>query len=268
MPNLGIAPGDYPILKQRIDEICQRLGIAPALVDIDTLRRTMPGKDENSAKDMGVVIDNCGKLAQDFGCLVSVNHHSPRSDDTRGSGTNALEAAADVVWSCIRQGVERKATASLAYMKDGPDAGIAWEFGLRDFPMIGPKGGKLFTPCVVHILSGPATPTATDTERTRPKAVRLPVSAKTALRALRQAIAELGTVPPASNHIPANVRTVTVGQWRDYAYRNGISDGEQRAKEKAFKRAFERLIDDEMVIAWNDAVWLPSKQEREKNHES
>jgi hypothetical protein len=263
MPNLGICPGDYLILKERIDRICQRTGAAPALVDIDTLRRAMPGKDESSSKDMGVLIDNCGKLTQDFNCLVSVNHHSPRSDDTRSSGSNALDAAVDVMWSCVRQGLERKATASLLYMKDGPEDGVAWQIGLRDFPLAGPKGGK-FTPNVVDILDGPVAPARPDAERIRRG---LPASAKTALRALHQAVDELGTIPPASNHIPPGVRVVTIGQWRDYAYRNGISGGEQRAKEKAFERSFQRLIGSETVIAWNDSVWLPGKQERKKSHE-
>jgi hypothetical protein len=49
--------------------------------------------------------------------------------------------AVDSMWGCVRQGLEMKATVSVLYMKDGPD-GTTWQFGLREYPMIGPKCGK------------------------------------------------------------------------------------------------------------------------------
>ena len=52
---------------------------------------------------------------------------------------------------------------------------------------------------------------------------------------------------------------MTVGQWRDDAYRMGISTSdEDRAKRQAFKRASEYLIGMEPppVKVWNDQVWL------------
>jgi hypothetical protein len=56
------------------------------------------------------------------------------------------------------------------------------------------------------------------------------------------------------------VRTVTTDQWRTYAYKMGISTGEQRAREKAFERATERLTGDQMVGTWGDLHWPASKQ--------
>jgi hypothetical protein len=56
----------------------------------------------------------------------------------------------------------------------------------------------------------------------------------------------------------ANIKAVTFNQWRTYAYKRGISGGEQRAKEKAFERAAERLIGDETdkhVAVWGEHVW-------------
>src|SRR5262249_53663281 len=94
-------------------------------------------------------------------------------------------------------------------------------------------------------------------ERAAPaaKAPRLTKAAKTALRVLHEAVDEVGTVPPASNHIPANVRTVTIEQWRKYAYERGISAGEDRAKQQAFKRAIEHLIADQHVAIWREQAW-------------
>lgn len=81
-------------------------------------------------------------------------------------------------------------------------------------------------------------------------------AALTALRALIEALGEVGAVPPASNHVPQNVKVVTVGQWRDYAYRMGISaSDEPRARQTAFKRATEHLISERQVGFWSDHVW-------------
>jgi hypothetical protein len=51
-------------------------------------------------------------------------------------------------------------------------------------------------------------------------------------------------------------RAFTMDQWRDYAYRLPISAGKDRAKQKAFKDASERLIDLGYVGRWDDQVWL------------
>ena len=84
----------------------------------------------------------------------------------------------------------------------------------------------------------------------------IPKAARTALKALREAIGESGQAAPASNHIPDNARVVTIDQWRDYAYRRGISTGEDRAKQQAFKRASEHLVGSGNVTIWDDLVWI------------
>jgi hypothetical protein len=84
-------------------------------------------------------------------------------------------------------------------------------------------------------------------------------AAKSALRALKMAIDECGSVPPPSNHIPDGVKTVTVDRWRDYAYRTGISTSDKaHAKGAAFNRACAELGDDDnkKVAMWNPQVWI------------
>jgi hypothetical protein len=90
----------------------------------------------------------------------------------------------------------------------------------------------------------------------KPASTRVPKAAQIALRALGEAVEECGEVPPASNHIPAKVRTVNLDQWRQYAYRRGISAGEERAKQQAFKRASDQLIASQHVGYWDGQVWL------------
>src|SRR5262249_18790327 len=81
----------------------------------------------------------------------------------------------------------------------------------------------------------------------------MPKGAQIALRALAEAIDEVGNLMPASNHIPARTKTVTFQQWRTYAYGRGIStSAEPRARQQAFKRATEYLIGEEHVGAWDN----------------
>jgi hypothetical protein len=89
--------------------------------------------------------------------------------------------------------------------------------------------------------------------------VRVPKAASIGKRALAEAIDALGAVPPASNYVPPNVKTVDVEQWRKYAYARGISDGTtDRAKQKAFKQAYDYLLAQQEAAAWQGQVWICS----------
>jgi hypothetical protein len=130
-------------------------------------------------------------------------------------------------------------------MKDGPQGD---EFASRlEVVEIGiDDDGDKITSCVIVPVEG-LQPSRGDS---RPKLTK---GAKIALAALHEAIGECGTVPPASNHIPQNVKTVTIAQWREYAFRRGIcSSDEPRAKRMAFQRASEGLI-----AAKSAAIWEP-----------
>jgi RecA-family ATPase len=94
MPNLGAGESDRIVLAKVIADALRPLGVPLRMIVIDTLRRAMPGKSKNKQEDISIVVDNCEALARAFDALVMLAHHSPRSDDQRGSGSNALDAAA------------------------------------------------------------------------------------------------------------------------------------------------------------------------------
>lgn len=73
---------------------------------------------------------------------------------------------------------------------------------------------------------------------------------------LREAVDELGAVPPASNHIPLATKAATIDQWRDYAYRRGISPSDKpRARQAAFQRAVQSLCAAGLVGIWEPHAW-------------
>jgi AAA domain len=247
MPDLGNGTGDAEKL---IAAIAAKVpaGIALRAVAIDTVRRATPGKDENSTKDMSMFIANCGLIAEKFGCLTSGVHHSPRSDDGRTAGSNSLDGAMDCGWSVSRDGDQ--ATITVKIMKDGTE-GDSWSFSLHPKEIGITTDGRPIIGCSVDIDRVP-----TSEPVPKPTKVGMTKSAQIALRALHEAIDELGIVPPASNHIPEKVKTVSIDQWRQYAYRRGISNSEEdRAKQQAFKRAYEHLIGSERARVWDGQVW-------------
>jgi hypothetical protein len=68
----------------------------PKLVVLDTLARCMLGGDENSAKDMGLFIEACGRIQRATGAAVLVIHHTGKNGSNE-RGSSALRGAADVM---------------------------------------------------------------------------------------------------------------------------------------------------------------------------
>ena len=78
-------------------------GVKPALVVIDTYARSMPGGDENSAKDTGLVVKAIDDLRFSLGTAVLALYHTVKKGDTeRGSG--ALLGAADTAIGVVESG--------------------------------------------------------------------------------------------------------------------------------------------------------------------
>jgi DNA polymerase I-like protein with 3'-5' exonuclease and polymerase domains len=96
--------------------------VQPRLVVVDTQARTSVGVDENSAKDIGVLIGNLdGLRTASPQTSVLVIHHTPRgSDNPRGS--TSIEGAADTILLCSKD--ESWVTLKVRKQKDaqeGPD---------------------------------------------------------------------------------------------------------------------------------------------------
>jgi hypothetical protein len=111
--------------------------------------------------------------------------------------------------------------------------------------------GEEITSCVIEPVGELAARRAAKVAKPKP----LTNAAKTALRALDMAVGDLGEVPP-SNHVPAGARAVTVKQWREYAFKVGISTSEDApAKGADFNRASETLIAAQRVGVWDIYAW-------------
>ena len=68
----------------------------PSLVIFDTLARCMAGGDENSAKDMGLLIAGADRIRAELGCAVLLVHHTNKSGESE-RGSTALRGGVDTL---------------------------------------------------------------------------------------------------------------------------------------------------------------------------
>lgn len=117
----------------------------PDVIIIDTLSATIPGGNENSGEDVGLVLSHCKFIHSKTGALVVLIHHSGK-DATRGArGWSGLRAAADAEIEVARNGDFR--LASITKQKDGAD-GEKLSFRLRTVTL--PGFEEVETSCVVE----------------------------------------------------------------------------------------------------------------------
>jgi hypothetical protein len=230
-------------------------GVNPAAVAIDTLNRSLVGS-ESSDEDMANYVRAADAINAAFDCVVPVIHHCGHNAD-RPRGHSSLLGAADVLIAVKRDGADN-IVATVEASKDGP---LGMEIVSRLLSVdIGKDGDNdIITSCVIEAVGEPSAKTAA--KGAKPKS--LTNGAKTALRALHMAINDLGEASP-SSHVPTGAKVVTVNQWRDFAYKIGISTSQEaHAKGAAFNRASEALVAAQRIGFWDDYVW-PVFQKEEK----
>jgi AAA domain len=149
-PNLG-SPNDVRELVRGL-QACGHLDI----IFVDTLARTMQGLDENSAKDMGLVVSNCGTIHKETGATMVLIHHSGKNAGNGMRGSSALRAAADAELEFVRNGPTT--TMTVTKMKGGDD-GATFRFQVTRVSVgMSNKGKELTSLIVEHLVGSGAAP--------------------------------------------------------------------------------------------------------------
>ncbi len=91
--------------------------VRPALVVFDTLARCMVGGEENSARDMGLLIERCRQLQTTLRTTVLLVHHTGKKQGAPERGSSALRGACDVMLA-VRK-LERRVRVECSKLKDG-----------------------------------------------------------------------------------------------------------------------------------------------------
>jgi hypothetical protein len=94
--------------------------VGAVLIVFDTLARCIVGADENSAKDMGLVVANLDRIRRRTGACVLVVHHSGKEVGAGARGSSALRAAMDTELEVTD--IDGRTTLKVTKQKDGPEA--------------------------------------------------------------------------------------------------------------------------------------------------
>jgi hypothetical protein len=105
-PEGGLLPEAVNLLEPTsVDRLLEELmAVMPSVVIIDTLARAMVGGDENSARDMGRLVDHAEQIVKQIGATVILIHHTGKFG-TSERGSSALRGAADAMIQ-VEQGAE------------------------------------------------------------------------------------------------------------------------------------------------------------------
>lgn len=246
-----LTPGaDVETLIGRVKEAAANLCIPVKLVVIDTLSRSLQGGDENSSVDMGALIANVHHVIAQTGAMVLMVHHSGK-DAARGArGWSGLKGAIDTEVEITRSDEGRRA-AKVVKQKEGED-GADFPFSLDIVTLGQNRHGEDVTTCVVKFSDGEANAGASL------RRYRLPPSQQRALEVLADLVAGSGQ----SGHpgTPTGIPSVPEKWWRDRFYDRAMPGAEQKAKEKAFRRAADALMSSRFVGMSAARVWMISHE--------
>jgi hypothetical protein len=215
-------------------------GVRLGAIFVDTVGAAFGLEDENDAAKVNAAMRVLRQISDALGAVIIPVHHYGKAATTGLRGSSAFRGAADVVISVLAERDETTGESSsrsicLAKARDGEEGPIA-AFELRFVHLGFDEDGEPFGSCVVDLGAGPAA-------KKKEPASKMSKCARVALKALHEATEKFGVIPSASNYIPANVKAVTVSQWRECAYRRGISESDElRARQIAFSRGHESLV--------------------------
>lgn len=144
--------GDTERLIEAIKAVRVTLSVPLRVVFIDTLATATIGADENSGKDMSVVLANIARIEEVCGVHVCLVHHM-NADGKKLRGHTSIHANVDTVLVVTVDENTKIRSAKLAKQKDGED-GIRIPFTLASVEVgQNPKTSKPITSCVVLTVS-------------------------------------------------------------------------------------------------------------------
>jgi hypothetical protein len=216
------------------------------MVVIDTLARAMPGADENSAQEVGLVIAGCDALRDELGCSTMPIHHSGK-DTTKGArGTSALRGAWDTALEITAAG--QRTIMTVADQKEA-EAGQRLVFRMDKIAI------SLSRSSLVPMLemSGIAPEEGGEAPSDRGLRDRPMI----ALQSLRDALAseDAAVLPWFAGKPDGDVTGLHVETWRRKFYER-MPSMTQEARKKAFQRVVEELTKRRLVGVSDPWVWL------------
>lgn len=232
----------------------------PGVIILDTVARSMLG-DENSTLDMGKLVNACGELHEATKATICLIHHTGK-DETRGArGAIALTGATDTMFKVVRTTEPKQYILHCERQKDDePFESMLFHFDVVDTGHVNADGDAVTSLVPVYDPDAKITKKEDKGNGKKPRG-----AAKIALDAFMAAIKEFGECPPESIKMQMGGLVLPTDQvlaessWRLWAYRKGISDGNDEAKRQAFFRARNSLVAQGVIDTIDGYYWLCDK---------
>jgi RecA-family ATPase len=100
----GVNLMSLPHVERLLDTLQEDTPGLPDLVVIDTLANSMPGGDENEAKDINTMMEGVGRIQAVTRGAVMLVHHQGYSEDTRARGSSSLPGHMDFILGAEKTG--------------------------------------------------------------------------------------------------------------------------------------------------------------------
>lgn len=251
--------GDAGPLIEEIERIKAEYDAPLAAVFIDTLATAQGGADENSGKDMGVVLGNIDRIVRECGTHVCLVHHMNAAGGKLRGHTSLYSNVDQVI--LVEHDKETGVRRAILDKQKDDENGLSIRFRLHSVPLSVRPDGKKITSCVCDALAPPETAKGGKDDG---KGMRLTPQEDEAFRALMKAIGDHGTPRPIGRpDIPERVTVVTYARWRE-AFRTIASDPDMsdEAVKKALTRAGQSLMRFGVIGRVNPLVWWTGKPVR------
>lgn len=234
--------------REEFDAEGARLG----LIVVDTLAKSMPGRDENDGVDMGAAIAALERIGAALGVLILVIHHVGKEAGRGARGHSSFFAALDTAIELTFDEESGLRRLKVAKQKDDED-GRSWAFKLRSVDLGADADGDPITSCVVDYVDDDGAP--------RVKPPRLSPGAQIVLRAIVALISDgKGHRAPDRTGCPGDRYAVRADDAREMARGLGLSDASSKdvreATRKAFARGKEQLIAHKQIFERDGWLWL------------
>lgn len=197
----------------------------PRIIFIDTLAQAFPGIDENSAEGMGKVVAVARSLTK-HGAAVILIHHDTKSGDDTPRGHSLLNGALDVA---IKLNAGNEGEAVKGKLTKNRNGAFDW------FPRFKIVGHRLGTDEDGDPVTAGFVREDGDANERPATAKQLPTAASAALAILREMDTGMGVEVRAWRRACADKPSAVCGEEK------------QAARNKAFTRAFQRLMQEERI---------------------
>jgi AAA domain len=214
----------------------------------DTLSRVLAGGDENSSRDMGLLVLSIDRIYRETGAHCSLVHHVPLGNGDRMRGHGAAAGAADTTVRVEKQnGIVTVAIDKGSDLPEDEKPRLFFRFRsviLTEDP-----------PRTSSVMAQAEDQAAAATGKKSKQSRKLSDRQQLALDALNSCAADVGKPPPATFSLPQGLIAVTMDQWRDELFRRGIIPKDHKNPRAAFQQIRESLEARAIAAERDGFVW-------------